>query len=537
MKIKLNYTNFIQFIKFYIFRKVYKMDTIQTSEKISDQKPRSRNLAYRYALTCNYKKHDKLVEYLKDTLKANDFKCLTVENEDNEIILLSFNNEEKLLLEAQASKLRKTFSKDSQQLAEPDIKLDPKIIEQEKRKNFLTEFKNQYVKDSYYDMNYSHIFKDSKKNDDLNEKYEDWGFGLFTEAEMLYLETKLLRSVKIDKEIFIRLAKENQKLSKKIDDIEKYLTNDDYIISVFSYFKIINDQTPIHVSNFKNEIMKETLFSVRCPYRKIRSYFGDKVAMYYAWFYHYTRWLTIPAIGTCLILILNLLFPDYSKVYLTVYALLLSVWSQIFLIFFQRKCSEISVEWDNITEEYDKDNFRREFKGEWKKSPITGKYEKYFPNAKRIPKYLISVLYSIPMIILSVFANISNLNMSGFIEEDSLFEIKYLKQLTLPGEILDKTAIQFNLIGIFFGLLMGKINNMFEVIANKTTDWENHKVQSNYDNSLIIKRFTFEFFNYFLSPIYLAFIVFNMEGLRESMVIFYFYLNSLNNLLKMIIIS
>lgn len=495
------------------------MENIPTPDKNADHKPRSRNLAYRYAITCDYKKHDKLIDYLKETLKANDFKCLTVENGETDIILLSYNNEQKLLQEAQSCKIRKTFLKGTPDLADPDIKLDPKIIEQEKRKNFINEFKDQYIPDAYYDMSYSNVFKDSKKNDELREKQEDWGLGLFTEAEMLYLEMKLLREVKIDKETFINLAKENQKLSKKADDIEKYLTNDDHIVSVYSYFKIIQDQTPIHISNFKNEIMKETLFSFRCPYRKIRCYFGDKVAMYYGWFYHYTRWLTIPAIATCLILILNFLLPNYSKVYLTVYALLLSVWSQIFLIYFQRKCSEISVEWDNLTEEYDKDNFRREFKGEWRRSPVTGKYEKYYPNSKRIPKFLLSIVCAIPMIILSVLANISNLNLSGFIEANSLFEIKFLSNLSQPGQILDKASIQYNFVGIFFGILMTKINNLYQTIAVKTTDWENHKVQSNYDNSLIIKRFIFEFFNYFLSPFYLAFVVFNMEGLRQSMVI------------------
>ena len=495
------------------------MDKIPTPEKNADHKPRSRNLAYRYAITCNYKKHDKLIDYLKETLKANDFKCLTVENGDTDIILLSYNNEQKLLHEAQSCKLRKTFSKDTPEMLDSDIKLDSKIIEQEKRKNFISEFKKQYVPDSYYDINYSNVLKNVKKNDEIKEKQEDWGFGLFTEAEMLYLETKLLKEVKIDKELFINLAKENQKLAKKADEIEKILSNDDQIVSVYSYFKIIQDQTPIHISNFKNEILEETIFSARCPYRKIRSYFGDKVAMYYAWFYHYTRWLTIPAIATCLILIFNFLMPFYSKVYLTIYALLLSVWSQVFLVFFQRKCSEISVEWDNITEEYDRDNFRREFKGEWRKSPITGKYEKFYPNSKRIPKFLLSILCAVPMILLSVLANISNLNLNGFIQADSLFEVKSLSNLTLPGQILENTSIQYRFIGIFFGLLMSKINGLYQAIARKTTDWENHKVQSNYENSLIIKRFIFEFFNYFLSPFYLAFVVFNMEGLRQSMVI------------------
>jgi len=481
----------------------------------------SRNLAYRYALICDYKKHDKLIDYLKEELKKNDFKCLTIENEERDIILLSYNNDENLLKEAQLSKLRKTYVNKKIESENNDVnkQLDPRIIEQEKRKNYIAEYKNFYVPDSYYDINYSHILNDNKKNEDSKEKPGDWGYGLFTEAEMLYLETKILKNIKINKEKFIELALENTKLSKKKDVFEKFFSSNDDLISTYTYFKIISDQTPIHISNFKHNIMTETLISLRCPYRKIRAYFGDKIAMYYAWFYHYTRWLIIPAILSLLFIILNMFIPSYSKINLTIYALFLSIWSQIFLIFFQRKCSEISVEWDNFTEEYDKDNERRQFKGEWRKSPITGKYEKYFPTSKRIPKYIFSIICALPMIIISIFANVCYLNLSGFIEPNSLLEIRVIQDLTLPGKILDKNSIQNNLIGIVFGLVMNKINSLYQMIAEKTTDWENHKQQSNYENRLIIKRFTFEFFNYFLSPIYLAFIVFNMEGLRTSMVI------------------
>jgi len=155
----------------------------------------SRNLAYRYALICDYKKHDKLIDYLKEELKKNDFKCLTIENEERDIILLSYNNDENLLKEAQLSKLRKTYVNKKIESENNDVnkQLDPRIIEQEKRKNYIAEYKNFYVPDSYYDINYSHILNDNKKNEDSKEKPGDWGYGLFTEAEMLYLETKILK--------------------------------------------------------------------------------------------------------------------------------------------------------------------------------------------------------------------------------------------------------------------------------------------------------------------------------------------------------
>lgn len=492
----------------------------------------SRNLFYRYALRCNYKKFEKLVDYLKQTLEENEFKIITFQEDEDIILLLSHNNEENLLKQARSCKLKKIFmpfKRDKENDEEvKQLNLHPNVIEQECKKNFNSDEKEFYTQDAYYDMHYKHILQNYKKDDEA-ERPENWGFGLFTETEMLYLEYKLLKAIKIDKAKFLQLASEDQNLAKKMKEVEIILSNDDEILSVYSYFNIIFDQTPIHVSNFQQNIMKETLLSLRCPYRKIRSYFSDQVAIYYAWFYHYTRWLTIPSLFALFILLLSYVLPDYSKVALTVYSLLLSVWSQLFLIYWNRKCSEITVEWDNYTEEYDQDNFRREFKGEWLKSPITGKYEKYYSSKKRFVKYLISILCSLPMLLLSIFANVCFLNLNGFIkaESDSLFDMKFLSNLTLPGAFLDKDSFANTIVGIVQGLIIGQINNLYDKIALKTTEWENHKVKSTYDNSIIIKRFTFEFFNYFLCSFYLAFVVFNMDDLRTNMVsnLISFYIN------------
>jgi len=486
------------------------------------------NKFYRYSLVCNFARFPNLTNYLQTILEQNNFKIHSFKNEENLIILLSYNDSENLMNQAQVSKMRKKQITKGMQNENKDLDLDPRIIEHEKKGIFYKDYKNQFYPDENYESNYSHIFSNNKKTDE-NESKENWGHGLFLEAEMLYLEQKLLKEIKINKEEFINMCKTNEKLNKKIDSIEKHLENEDNLIDIFEFFKIIVDQTPLHNSDFRHEILKETLFSWRCPYRKIRCYFGDTVAIYYAWFFHYTRWLIIPAIFALLIIILNFFCPFLSKLSLTIYALFLSLWSQIFLIYWDRKCSEIAIEWDNYTDEYEIDNTRRKFKGEWRQSPITGKYEKFYSPRKRFVKYLLSALASLPLILLSIFANIIFMNLSASIEPEhgSYFEIEYLTHLTLKDQFFDKDTYKNTIINLLWGIVLSKINGVFEIVTQKSTNWENHRVTSTYQNSLIFKRFTFEFFNQFLTPFYFGCVIFNMNGLRTYMVIlklFYFFI-------------
>jgi hypothetical protein len=505
------------------------------------------NKFYRYSLICNYTKYPELANYLQKILEQNNFKIHSFKNkegdQENLIILLSYNSSENLLHQAQVSRMRKKQIKkrsenenqneDSNENKNEE-QIDKRILENEKKGIFFNNFKNQYYPDENYNVNYSHIFSNKKKSDEenKNENEENWGHGLFIEAEMLYLEKKLLTEIKINKEEFLNLCKDNQKLNTKIDNIKKHLETEDNLIEVFEFFKIIIDQTPLHTSDFRQEILKETLFSWRCPYRKIRCYFGDYVAIYYAWFYHYNRWLVIPAIFALFTMILNFFFPSFSKLSLTVYSLFVSLWSQIFLIYWDRKCSEISIEWDNYTDEYEIDNTRRKFKGEWRRSPITGKYEKFYPQRQRVVKYFLSVLASLPIIFLSIIVNIIFMNLSASIEPEhgSYFEIKYLTELTLKDQMFDKDTYINTVINLLWGLCLSKINGVYEIICLKSTNWENHRVKSTFNNSLIFKRFTFEFFNQFISPFYFGFVIFNMNGLRTYMVLLIFikFLNKLN---------
>lgn len=62
------------------------------------------------------------------------------------------------------------------------------------------------------------------------------------------------------------------------------------------------------------------------------------------------------------------------------------------------------------------------------------------------------------------------------------------------------------------------LNLQFRKVASWCTERENHKYQSNFENSLIVKRFIFEFFDCFLPLIYFGWWELDFVTLRQNVI-------------------
>lgn len=467
---------------------------------------------YRYCLI-GKKKYEKILRYFIQTLRDNSFDIKEFEDGDELIFLLCQTDIKKLLQQAEANKVRKIYT-NRDTPSYPDLTLNSKIIENEKKSNFTYREKDNFVADSIYDELYT-----NKKSD------ENWGLGIFTESDLASLQDSYMSMIKLDETKLLSLINETP-LEKKVDDLKNFIKNESSFFYTLSRFKVIKEYFPLHISDFKENIFKKTVLSARSPYRTIRSYFGDKVAIYYAWMYHYTRFLAIPAVTALLIVLANSFFPDSSKLFYSLYALIIAIWAQLFIVYWDRKCQELSIEWDNFTEQYDNENQRREFKGEWKRSPITEQLERQYSNKKRMVSYFISLLISLPCLLLAILVNISFLNLSGFIKPklNSILEFPFLAQFSEPGRMFEIGGIPNKMIGIIQVITILFINKLYRRVAEKTTDWENHRVKSNHENSLILKRFIFEFFDSFMSVFYLAFVAHDMVAVKSTIVKFIYIL-------------
>ncbi|CAI2170722.1 1786_t:CDS:10 [Funneliformis geosporum] len=254
----------------------------------------------------------------------------------------------------------------------------------------------------------------------------------------------------------------------------------------------------------------------RQPLETIRLYFGEKLALYFAWLGFYTTWLAIASIIGVIVIIYGLLEyfvfgfgsenanQDVSIIWdnaLTApFALFMAIWSTCFLETWKRFNTAIQYDWDVL--EYEKEELPRpEFYGtELRRSRITMKQEIHFPFKERFQKILISVfvvLICVMIVIVSV---------SALLIAPKLW-------INLGSYKSWVTAIT-NLIIIFY------MNMLYMYVADWLTTFENHRTETSYEDSLILKSYLFDFVNCYSGLFYILFFkekfiknIINQEGI------------------------
>ncbi|XP_065667826.1 anoctamin-3 isoform X3 [Hydra vulgaris] len=245
------------------------------------------------------------------------------------------------------------------------------------------------------------------------------------------------------------------------------------------------------------------------PLWKIRDYYGEKIAFYFAWLGVLITSLWIPALlGIAVFLYgiitlclkskqnLNLkyfqvLLPQALDNEATPYfAVIICLWGTIFLEFWKQKNAELAYKWDVDTYEEEEVN-RPQFRGtKVARDPFTGKLESYYPKWKRVLKSMGSLAVISFMILLVVASIIAIV----------VYKVASKKWFSKLGSGMSSfTSSVLNTISI---LLLG---TLYKSIAYKLTDWENHQTSSEYEDSLILKLFGFQFINSYASLYYIAF--------------------------------
>lgn len=182
---------------------------------------------------------------------------------------------------------------------------------------------------------------------------------------------------------------------------------------------------------------------------------------------------------------------------------------------------ELKIQWDLYQIENTEEDMRKQFKGIPSINPITGTIEPTFGFARRMIRYLQSIFICLPFFGLAFAAQIIFLNLTGIItpsHKQAAWLIPNLANLASEGAMFDVNSNSAILISILQSVVIMILNKMFSNAATYATDRENHRTQSSYENSLILKRFVFEFCDFFLYLFYIAFAEMNMVLLRQSLV-------------------
>ncbi|KAF8794734.1 Anoctamin-7 like protein [Argiope bruennichi] len=248
------------------------------------------------------------------------------------------------------------------------------------------------------------------------------------------------------------------------------------------------------------------------PIHDIRNYFGEKIAFYFAWVSTLMTSLWIPAIlglgifiyGVCdrlaesedrgLKRLIEIVKSSSDNDLTPAFAAIICLWGTIFMEVWKRKQIALARKWhvDNFDQvESDRPQFygtKREF-NRFTRSSIL-----YYPFHKRLMKHMLSVSVLLLMVML-VFISVTSVILYrvymtiSFCFDDTFCDL-------LHGTII---ATLLNTLSI---MVLGRI---YEFIAVKLTEWENHQTQSEYNDALVIKLFAFQFANTYASLFYTAF--------------------------------
>lgn len=222
------------------------------------------------------------------------------------------------------------------------------------------------------------------------------------------------------------------------------------------------------------------------PFMEIRSYFGEKIAFYFAWLGFYGFYLIYPAIAGIASQLYDLLTgvsDESERIHPEQFsmAIFLVCWSAYYKERWDIESQFCALKWGTVNfeeEEVDRPQFQGDPEVPRRISPITNQMETYYPPAKRQRSQRISMVY-IVLYILCLIALII-----------LIFELEYL--LLIQGGVL---AILSSGVGVAQALLIQVMSEFYGAEALRMNKEENYRTHTEYENALVLKKFVFEIFN------------------------------------------
>lgn len=247
------------------------------------------------------------------------------------------------------------------------------------------------------------------------------------------------------------------------------------------------------------DLLDEHRSSLMAGLTTLGAYFGEEIAMYFSFLSFYTLFLgyflVIPGALVAGYQLYNiwaggLKSDTLNSPFVPIFAAYLAVWCTILVEKWKRKQAELAYRWDTA-------DFVREeqplaaYWGPERFHPIKREVEKHFPESRRRKRQCIGM---IPMMI-----------MIGLVV--AVFQgIVHFRRLFAARQAYPMDVVWGAIAGIGQGATIAALNYLYKWVAVAVTNYENYKTQTQYDNAMIIKLFSFQFVNGNLALIQAAFV-------------------------------
>ncbi|KAM3614921.1 uncharacterized protein V6R79_020806 [Siganus canaliculatus] len=208
------------------------------------------------------------------------------------------------------------------------------------------------------------------------------------------------------------------------------------------------------------------------PLDDIRHYFGEGQALYFGFLEYFTFALAPMALIGLPYYLFD--WEDYDKY--IIFAVFNLVWCTVILELWKRHSASLAYNWGTLSRKRAFEEPRPGFHGLLGFNPVTGREEPLYPNTKRqLRIYLVSLPFVLVCLYLSLYIMMIYFQMEGLAlslhDEDPTF---WTGVLTFIPSIIYAVVIEI-------------LNIIYRCAAEYLTEWENHRLESSYQNHLIVK--------------------------------------------------
>ena len=253
---------------------------------------------------------------------------------------------------------------------------------------------------------------------------------------------------------------------------------------------ILIDDFPLPNDELRDTLMQKWLFCCQLPhvqpYKEIRDYFGEKIAVFCSFNGYVGLWLAVPGIIGLGLECVVVATQNFSHPVIPFFALVVAVWCIMLTEFWKRRSCIVSMK-NGMIEFEETEIVRPSFRGVERLSLTDGTPQLYFPPAASHG------------ILTGTFMLIAVLALACLGVIIAIYYMRYVLYAKI-GPNAQLVASVVNAISI---LLLGLA---FDATAKALTELENQRTDTDYEDSLIIKLFLFLFVNNYSSFYYLAFI-------------------------------
>ncbi|CAF1211313.1 unnamed protein product [Adineta ricciae] len=286
------------------------------------------------------------------------------------------------------------------------------------------------------------------------------------------------------------------------DTVLNLLDSLDFLVSAFP----LHDKEDIKLIERDWFMSKDALFKSQ-DIHKVRNYFGENVAYYFAFLEFYTKAL----IPTALLGLVVSFWPSSDFFKYSLFCIFNVIWWSVFIERWKRLSIKLAYEWGTM----DLQIFERPrslYHGDLQLSPITNQKERRYPKWKRtLKKYLVT--YPIVMLCLALSLWIY----FAYYAVQQKTDKRYPLEATA---ILPTAKLMRMVPSTGYSLLIIPMNLIYKKLAIFMTNYENHRLQTSYENNLTSKLFVFYFINCFIGLFYEAFFNANYGNVAQLLTVF-----------------